>query len=226
MEKKDKTNKGHSIYDSITKKLKLKIICQKDEQSDLSTKSKKYDNEILEYKILIVGANCSGKTSFCLRFALNEFNLEIKSSTQSECYLKTILLLDKEIKIYLIDVLASLNNLNKGLLKDVKGVIAIYDITKSKSFDFTEKLIKEIRQKIGNITPIILVGNKNDLKFLRDIDYEEAEEKANSLNCILKEINCVDEDSVHDIIKYLVAKIFYNDLDEIEKDNIKNKLKE
>ena len=36
--------------------------------------------------------------------------------------------------------------------------------------------------------------------------------KANSLNCILKEINCVDENSVHDTIKYLVAKIFFNDL--------------
>ena len=226
MEKKGKNKKKHSIYDSITKKLNLKIICQKEELSDLNTKSKNNNNEILEYKILIVGAHFTGKTSFCQRFALNEFNLEIKSSTQSECYLKTILLLDKEIKVYLIDVLTSLNNLNEELLKDVKGVIAIYDITKSKSFEFTEKLIKEIRQKIGNIAPIILVGNKNDLKFLRDIDIDEIEEKANLLNCILKEINCVDEDSVHDIIKYLIAKIFYNDLDEFEKENIKNKLKE
>ena len=70
-----------------------------------------------------------------------------------------------------------------------------------------------------------MLWNKNDLKFLRDIDYDEAVEKANSLNCILKEINCVDENSVHDTIKYLVAKIFFNDLDDSEKEKIKETLK-
>ena len=186
----------------------------------------KNDKEVIEYKLLIIGDKFTGKTSFCLRFALNEFNLEIKSSEQSGCYLKTILLLDKEIKVYLIDVYNSIDNLNKELLKDVKGVIAIYDITKLKTFELTEKLVKEVRQKIGNIIPILLLGNKNDLKFLRDIDYDEAVEKANSLNCILKEINCVDENSVHDTIKYLVAKIFFNDLDDSEKEKIKEMLKE
>ena len=222
MEGKKKINdkKKYSIYESITKKLKLKINCQKEELLDL--KSKKNNNEIIEYKILIIGDRFTGKTSFCQRFALNEFNLEIKSTNQSECYLKTILLLNKEIRVYLIDVY----NLNEELLKNVKGIIVIYDITKIKTFEYTEKVIKEIRPKIGNIIPILLVGNKNDLKFLRDIDYEDAEEKANSLNCILKEINCVDEDSVHEIIKYLIAKIFFNDLDDGEKEKVKNMLKE
>ena len=222
---KSKEKNKYSIYDSITKKLKLKIISQKEEKEDFN-KNKKKNNEIMEYKLLIIGDRFTGKTSFCLRFALNEFNLEIKSSNQSECYLKTILLLDKEIKVYLIDVINSINNLNEELLKNVKGVIAIYDITKLKTFELTEKLIKEVRQKIGNTIPILLLGNKNDLKFLRDIDYDEAEEKANSLNCILREINCVDEDSVHETIKYLVAKIFFNDLDDIEKEKIKTILKD
>ena len=227
MEGKKKKQK-YSIYESITKKLKLKIISQQEELLDLKqkNKNKNNDNEIMEYKLLIIGDKFTGKTSFCLRFALNEFNLEIKSSEQSRCYLKTILLLDKEIKVYLIDVINSMNNLNEELLKEVKGVIAIYDITKLKTFESTEKLIKEVRQKIGNIIPILMLGNKNDLKYLRDIDYDDSIEKANSLNCILKEINCVDENSVHDTIKYLVAKIFFNDLDDIEKEKVKEMLKE
>ena len=61
---------------------------------------------------------------------------------------------------------------------------------------------------------------------MRDIDYDEALEKANSLNCVLREINCVDEDSVHETIKYLIAKIYFNDLDDVEKDRIKNILKD
>ena len=225
--KKKSDNKGkYSIHDSIIKKLKLKIICQDKEKEDFNSKTKNNNNEIMEYKLLIIGDHFTGKTSFCLRFALNKFNLEIKSTTQSECYLKSILLLDKEIKVYLIDVSNSLNNLNKEYIKDVKGVFAIYDLTKIKTFESAENLIKEIRQKIGNTVPILLLGNKNDLKFLRDIDYDEAVEKANILNCQVKEINCVDENSVHDSIKYLIAKIFLDDLDDKEKEELKNNLKE
>ena len=225
--KKKSDNKGkYSIHDSIIKKLKLKIICQDKEKEDFNSKTKNNNNEIMEYKLLIIGDHFTGKTSFCLRFALNKFNLEIKSTKQSECYLKSILLLDKEIKVYLIDVSNSLNNLNKEYIKDVKGVFAIYDITKIKTFESAENLIKEIRQKIGNTVPILLLGNKNDLKFLRDIDYDEAVEKANILNCQVKEINCVDENSVHDSIKYLIAKIFLDDLDDKEKEELKNNLKE
>jgi len=217
MEKKIK----YSLYESIAKKLKLKIISQKEEEEDFQ----KSNNEILEYKILIIGDHFTGKTSFCLRFALNKFNLEIESSKQSECYLKTLLLLGKEIKVYLIDVINSNNFFNEELLKDIKGVIAIYDITKFSTFESAETIIKEIREKIGNIVSILLVGNKNDLKFLRDVDFEEANEKSNSLNCTVKEINCIDEDPVHDTIKYLVAKIFFSDLDDNEKEEIKRSYK-
>ena len=141
MEKKIK----YSLYESIAKKLKLKIISQKEEEEDFQ----KSNNEILEYKILIIGDHFTGKTSFCLRFALNKFNLEIESSKQSECYLKTLLLLGKEIKVYLIDVINSNNFFNEELLKDIKGVIAIYDITKFSTFESAETIIKKILKKLG-----------------------------------------------------------------------------
>ena len=215
----------NSIYTSITKKLKIKLIAQPEELSDLEKQNSSNTNSsnILEYKILIVGEHLSGKTSFCLRFALNKFNLEIKSSTQTECYLKSMQLFDKEIKVYLIDVeVNSLKNPQEELFRDVKGAIIIYDITKISTFEAKEKLIGEIRQKIGNVIPLLLVGNKNDLKFLRNVDYEEANEKATLLNCELREINCIDEEMVHNTMKYLVAKIFFEDLDDTQKEQIKN----
>ena len=215
----------NNIYTSITKKLKIKLIAQSEELSDLEKQLASNTNSpnVIEYKILIVGEHLSGKTSFCLRFALNEFNLEIKSSVQTECYLKTMQLFDKEIKVYLIDVeVNSFKHPQEELFRDVKGAIIIYDITKIATFEAKEKLIGEIRQKIGNVIPILLVGNKNDLKFLRNVDFEEANEKANSLNCELREINCIDEEMVHNTMKYLVAKIFFEDLDDEQKERIKS----
>ena len=214
----------HSLYESIKKVLKLEIISQKE---DNELKKEKNNFQKLEYKILIMGAHNSGKTSFCLRCALNEFDLEIKSSKESKCYLKNISLFDEEIKVYLIDAFSlKRNTIYLELLKDTKGVIIMYDVTRNETFKTAEKLVKEISLNFGNNFPIILVGNKNDLTFLREIDFEEAKKKANLLNCSFREINCVDENSVHDTFKYLISKIYFNDLDDKEKEAIVKNLQE
>ena len=214
----------HSLYESIKKELKIEIISQK---NDNELKQKNNNFESLEYKILVMGDHYSGKTSFCLRCALNEFNLEIESRKESKCYLKNISLFDEEIKAYLVDATRlGKNTIYLELLKDTKGVIIMYDITKLETFQLAEKLVNEIKLNFGNNFPIILVGNKNDLNFLREIDYEEAKEKAKSLNCSFREINCVDENSAHDTFKYMISKIYFNDLDDKEKEEIIKNLQE
>lgn len=218
------------VCDSIIKELKLKIISKPEETLSIEKEKRKqslfHRNNILEYKFLVIGENLSGKTSFCLKFAKNEFNLEIKPSTQIDCYLKTLILFDKEIKIYLIDINENLinnnKNLNNMLYNNIKGVFALYDVTKIKSFEKTIKLVEDLREKIGNVIPILLIGNKNDLKNLKCIDIEEAKNKSKRLRCDCKETNCIDENSVFNTVKYFVATIYYNDLDDLEKDKIKN----
>ena len=207
----------------------FKIITTEEELDDINKK----DN-IKEYKIVIVGNNLTGKTSFCRRFVLNDFDLEIKPSRDTDCYLKTIILFDKEIKIYLLDVetipITPLDEKEEyELYKDINGIIAIYDITQYESFDNIEKLINNAKKKgkIKNNIPVVIVGNKNDLKFLRNIDFSEAKDKALNLGCELFEINCnKDEESVHNVMKNLISKIYFNDLSKDEKIKIINKVKD
>ena len=207
----------------------FKIITTEEELDDINKK----DN-IKEYKIVIVGNNLTGKTSFCRRFVLNDFDLEIKPSRDTDCYLKTIILFDKEIKIYLLDVetipITPLDEKEEyELYKDINGIIAIYDITQYESFENIEKLINNAKKKgkIKNNIPVVIVGNKNDLKFLRNIDFSEAKDKALNLGCELFEINCnKDEESVHNVMKNLISKIYFNDLSKDEKMKIINKVKD
>ena len=219
------------IYETISNSLKLKINCQKEELQYLTTQknlesSNITPGKILEYKFLVTGEHSTGKTSFCMRFALNKFNLEIKSSKNIECYLKTIILFNKEIKIYLIDIdLDTLleKDYNNFLYEDIKAVLCLYDITKIKTFEKAKKLIKELKQKTGNVIPYYLIGNKTDLKYIRNVNYKDAKEKAKMIKCELKETNCVEVKLVEDIIKYIVAKIFYENLDDLEKERVKLK---
>ena len=226
------TKEKYRMYISIIKDLNLKIISKPEETLSIEKEIKKQSlfskNNILEYKFLVIGDSQSGKTSFCLKFAKNEFNLEIKPSKEINCYLKTLVLFDKEIKIYLIDIndnLLSENknlNLNNILYNNIKGVFAIYDVTKNKSFEKSLKLVENLRLKLGNVVPFMLIGNKNDLNYLKMVDIEDAKNKSKKFKCDCKEGNCVDENSISNIVKYFVARIYYNDLDDLEKDKIKN----
>ena len=111
---------------------------------------------------------------------------------------------------------------NNNLFEDVKGIIVVYDITKIKSFENCKSWINEIRQNVNESIPFMLIGNKKDLKFLRNIDYEEAYEKANhKFNCDFKETSCIELENVKDCIKLFVARIFYNNLNESEKQHYK-----
>ena len=226
------TKEKYRMYISIIKDLNLKIISKPEETLSIEKEIKKQSlfskNNILEYKFLVIGDSQSGKTSFCLKFAKNEFNLEIKPSKEINCYLKTLVLFDKEIKIYLIDIndnLLSENknlNLNNILYNNIKGVFAIYDVTKNKSFEKSLKLVENLRLKLGNVVPFMLIGNKNDLNYLKMVDIEDAKNKSKKFKCDCKEGKCVDENSISNIVKYFVARIYYNDLDDLEKDKIKN----
>ena len=177
------------------------------------------EENLLEYKILILGDHLVGKSSLCMRFTMNEFNLEIKSSDKFECYVKTVRLFDQTIKVYLIDVCDRIKNQNKLIYNDVKGAILLYDITKNKSFENIDNWKKDLDENCGENVPFILIGNKKDLKFLRNVDNDEAVEKSNNFGCEFFETSCIDTDSVINAIKILIARIFYNDLNETQKEH-------
>jgi len=176
------------------------------------------EENLLEYKILILGDHLVGKSSLCMRFTMNEFNLEIKSSDKIECYVKTVRLFDQTIKVYLIDVYEK-KNPNNFIYNDVKGAILMYDITKNKSFENIEIWKDELIKNSGENVPFILIGNKKDLKFLRNVDNDEATEKSNNFGCEFFETSCIESDSVIDAVKILIARIFYNDLNETQKEH-------
>ena len=200
------------IKSQIAKCMKIKQTGDEDIKTD----------NYLEYKILVLGEKMVGKSSICTRFAMNEFNLEIKPSTQCECYPKTVKLFEELIKVYLIDVSSdSIKNPNSYLYTNVKGAVLVYDITKTKTFEKIDDWAKEITDKVEKPIPVMLLGNKNDLKFLRNVDEEEAKEKAVSLKCDVRESSCVDEKGIQECIKYLIAKIYYEDLPEDKKEHYK-----
>ena len=57
----------------------------------------------------------------------------------------------------------------------------MYDITKQKTFENVEKWLKELKEYADSGIMIMLVGNKTDLKKLREVKKEDAAEFADKM---------------------------------------------
>lgn len=196
------------LFKAINELMKVKIFSDIEEDQE---KTK-------EYKILILGDKSVGKTSICNRFCLNEFSLEIKSSTTNEAYLKVLKMFDEFIHLYIIDTVETIMSLDrKELYSDVDAVIIVFDTTKVITFEKVDKWILDVKQLISPNLPIILLGHKNDMNFIRNVEFEEGLEKAKRYKCEYFESNCLDDNSIDDIFKYIVARLFYNALPDTKK---------
>ena len=66
----------------------------------------------------------------------------------------------------------------------------------------------------------MLIGNKKDLENLREVHESELKELAFQFNCDHSETTCTDENSVLDIVKFMVFKAYYNSLSDEQKEEI------
>ena len=127
--------------------------------------------------IMILGNSQVGKTSFILRFVENTFQSTYLSTVGIDFKVKNINLGDKEYKLILYDTAGQerYKSLAPNLIKKACGIILVYDITNKSSFDSIPEIMEKVKEEKGNNFPMLLVGNKIDLKQRREIEKEKGE---------------------------------------------------
>ena len=179
------------------------------------------DSNSLEYRFLIVGDSQVGKTSFINKAINDSFNLEIEPTKDNECYSMELKFGFNKINIFLVDVATSELSKNHGyIFRNVNGAFVLYDITKHNTFEKVETYISDIQGNLGFKVPIVLIGNKKDLSHLREVHETELKNLAFQFNCDHSEVTCTDENSVLDIVKFMVFKAYYNSLSDENKEEI------
>ena len=179
------------------------------------------DSNELEYRFLVIGDRSVGKTSFIKKTINNSFDLEIEPSGESECYSMELKFGFNKINLYLLDISTSELSKNHGyIFRGVHGAFVLYDISKRNTFEKVETYISDIKSNLGYKAPIVIIGNKKDLIHLREVPESELKDLAFQLNCDHSETTCTDENSVFDIVKFLVFKTYYNSLSESKQKEI------
>ena len=135
-------------------------------------------------KICLLGEAGVGKTSLVYRFIENKFRENYKQ-TLGVNLLKKDVDIDEyggvSAQIWDLGGQESFKSLRKLYLEGANGGLVIFDLTDKKSFDKLSEWIESFKNARGE-QPLLLIGNKSDLKNQIKIKDDEAEQFANNNN--------------------------------------------
>ena len=185
-----------------------------------------YNNRL---KVVVVGHNFVGKTSFLNRFVYGNFSDSVEITVQDSVHTKAFLLLARTvIKLQLWDTESSnnifphvkdvikpkkdspktINQIQKPYWEDANGIIILVDLTKKKTLQeairVKQLIDKHLSEQGNSLTHCIVVANKSDLVEGREITRHDLDQMSRLLGfdawC---EVSAKDGTNVDDMMSYL-----------------------
>ena len=170
-------------------------------------------NDILSFKIIIIGDSGVGKTSLLQRFIFDKFYERTKSTLGLDYANKEIKLKnDKMILLKLFDTAGQekFRSLSKSYFRNADGVLFVYSVNDIKSFenirDWIQKFISDHNGKKD--IPLYLIENKNDLN--REVEDYLINEFLNEYKFRFKSVSAkVNEDnSINELFQEISELLF------------------
>ena len=116
--------------------------------------------------------------------------------------------------------------ITSAYFRRVSGCVLVFDITNFKSFKSVESwhanLLNQISETERAYFPLVLVGNKSDLKNSRSVSMEEANKLAAKLGCSYVECSAKDNSQINEIFAELIKNITFKINHELIYPNIEN----
>jgi len=136
-----------------------------------------------QFKVVLLGEGCVGKTSLCLRYVQNQFNDKHISTIQASFLTKRLNVDNRRIGLAIWDTAGQerFHALGPIYYRDSNGALLVYDITDRDSFVKVQSWVKELRKMLGDGVVLAIAGNKADLERNRVVSIEEAESYAASV---------------------------------------------
>ena len=191
------------------------------------TDKKDYGQKVETIKIGSLGNSEVGKTQFCKKYTNSKNNSSLNLITVGfEFYTKEKILSNgKKYKINIYDTAGQekYRSLSLNSIRNYDGVFLMYDITNFKSFDSISEWIKNIYEKKDENYPLILIGNKCDLKDGREVSEEEGLETAEKYKTKYFETSAKEginvEEAIDELIKKIITKKEEEENSKDKKDN-------
>jgi small GTP-binding protein len=160
-------------------------------------------------QLLIIGDSLVGKTSILARFTENTFTPNYLATVGLDYFTKDEVFGTKTVRIKIWDTAGQerYKAVTQGFFRNANGIMIVYDITNSETFDNLKYWIQSIHTHIGekNDVKIIIIGNKIDLQ--REVKKEDAEKLANEYGYNYFEVSAKTGENIDESIKNLVQQV-------------------
>ena len=159
-------------------------------------------------KVILVGDQGTGKTSFSKMYFTKKFDSETKSTIGVEFSSEIFTIDDNKIKIQLWDTAGQerFEAITNLYYKNSIASIIFFDLTKLNTFYNVSKWIEKIKNNTFDCM-IYLVGNKSDLEHVRAIKKTEAEEFAKANGALYFEVSVKNNINVTEIMHSIANSI-------------------
>ena len=167
-------------------------------------------NDDSVYKVLILGDSSVGKTCFLLKYTDKVFNEVYMSTIGLDYRLKALTLKSgKKVKLQIWDTAGQdrFRTITKNYYKGAHGIILIYDVTNTDTYDNVENWISQIKEEASPNVVIYLVGNKVDMEDKRKVTTEEGQKVADENNLPFIETSAKSDINVNETFDNLVEKM-------------------
>lgn len=127
-------------------------------------------------KILLLGDTAVGKSSIISRYTQNEMETDHKPTVGVELRTNSYCYEDIQIKEQIWDLssMRKYETISVVYYKGAHGAFLVYDITSRQSFNSLQKLLPTLQENSSQDLEIMIIGNKVDLEYKREVSYDEA----------------------------------------------------
>ncbi|XP_016953939.1 ras-related protein Rab-21 [Drosophila biarmipes] len=160
----------------------------------------------LNFKAVLLGEGCVGKTSLVLRYMEDRFNAQHLSTLQASFVTRKVSLEDgRRAQLNIWDTAGQerFHALGPIYYRGSDGALLVYDITDQDSFQKVKSWVRELRQMRGTKIALIIVGNKTDLSEHRAVAHEEALQYARTVGAQYVETSAKENEGVSDLFDLL-----------------------
>jgi len=171
-------------------------------------------------KSVFLGESKVGKTSLCSRYAKGEWDSNSAPTIAATCFNKDIVVDDTKIKFYIWDTAGQeqFRTISPIYYRSSHVAILVIDLTSLPTIEVARFWVNELRTNGPPGVPIVVIGNKSDLKMMEKISPEDAKTFADSIGATFFRCSALTGENVNAAFEFAakIALDFYRSQRELQ----------
>ena len=172
--------------------------------------SSSHGEQLTKGKFVFLGYAQAGKTAIINRYVYNTFTDTYQPTYCLDFLSKTVHVSSRTIRLQLWDAGRQdrFRSVIPSCIRDCAAAVVVYDVTNRKSFEAIDSLVRDVRPERGREAVIMLVGNKIEAQFAREVSFEEATMKSLQLGVSFMEVSAKTGDHINELVQAVTQAVF------------------